>query len=221
MTPAPRPLRVLIVDDQAMIRYGLRMICDDADDLEVVGESGDGQAAIAQVRRTSPDVVLMDVRMPNLDGIQAISAILADPTLGSPACLVLTTFDDEDYLAGALAAGASGFLLKDADPESLLVAIRRVAAGDSVLDPAVTARVVSGYVAQRRVRDDRIGLLSAREIEVLRVVAEGLSNVDVGLRLYCSEATVKSHVRSMLTKLQMSNRVQLVIFAYESRLISA
>ena len=215
-----RPLRVMIADDQAMIRYSLRLIVDDAPDMTVVGDAEDGRAAVQVARRTTPDVVLMDVRMPQLDGIGAIAAIEADPTLEGTVCLVLTTFDDEDYLAGALAAGAGGFLLKDVEPELLLAAIRRVADGDSVLDPAVTARVVSGYVSQRGIRDDRLGLLSARELEVLGCVAEGLSNLEIGRRLFCSEATVKSHVRSMLAKLNLSNRVQLVIFAYESRFVS-
>lgn len=216
----PAQLRIVIADDQAMIRFGLRMICEDADDMVVVGEAGDGVAAVQQVLRTRPDVVLMDVRMPVLDGIGAIAQIMRDTTITPPACLVLTTFDDEDYLAGALGAGAAGFLLKDAEPDALLAAIRNVASGDAVLDPAVTARVVRGYVAGRTIRDPRIDLLSSRELEVLGVVAEGLSNVEVGQRLFCSEATVKSHIRSMLTKLNLTNRVQLVIFAYESRLIS-
>ncbi|MDF1487403.1 response regulator transcription factor [Tessaracoccus caeni] len=215
-----RPLRVVIADDQAMIRYSLRMIVDDAEDMTVVGDAEDGRAAVHVVRRTKPDVVLMDVRMPHLDGIGAIAAIEADPSLEDTVCLVLTTFDDEDYLAGALAAGAGGFLLKDVEPELLLTAIRRVANGDSVLDPAVTARVVSGYVSQRGTKDNRIGLLSARELEVLEGVTEGLSNLEIGQRLFCSEATVKSHVRSMLSKLNLSNRVQLVIFAYESRFVT-
>lgn len=215
-----RPLRVVIADDQSMIRYGLRLVVDDADDMKVVGEAEDGRAAVQVARRTNPDVVLMDVRMPHMDGIEAIAAIEADPALSATTCLVLTTFDDEDYLAGALAAGAAGFLLKDVEPSVLLGAIRRVANGDSVLDPAVTSRVVSGYVAQRGTRDDRIGLLTARELEVLQGITEGLSNLEIGQRLYCSEPTVKSHVRSMLAKLTLSNRVQLVIFAYESRFVS-
>jgi len=211
---------VVIADDQSMIRYGLRLVVDDADDMKVVGEAEDGRAAVQVARRTNPDVVLMDVRMPHMDGIEAIAAIEADPALSVTTCLVLTTFDDEDYLAGALAAGAAGFLLKDVEPSVLLGAIRRVANGDSVLDPAVTSRVVSGYVAQRGRRDDRIGLLTARELEVLQGITEGLSNLEIGQRLYCSEPTVKSHVRSMLAKLALSNRVQLVIFAYESRFVS-
>lgn len=222
-TPAPgpeAPIRVAIVDDQQLVRAGFAMVINSQPDMEVVVEASDGAQAVRLLGSFDADVVLMDVRMPHMDGIEAIAAIEADPALSVTTCLVLTTFDDEDYLAGALAAGAAGFLLKDVEPSVLLGAIRRVANGDSVLDPAVTSRVVSGYVAQRGRRDDRIGLLTARELEVLQGITEGLSNLEIGQRLYCSEPTVKSHVRSMLAKLALSNRVQLVIFAYESRFVS-
>lgn len=215
-------VRIVVVDDQPTIRLGLTMICDNEVDLTVVGEAGDGIAALEVVRRTRPDVVLMDVRMPRMNGIEAIRAIVADPSLAQVRTLVLTTFDDEEYLAGALAAGAGGFLLKDAEPALLLSAIHRVAAGDAVLDPAVTARVVSAYVAggSPRTPDPRVDLLSPREGEVLRAITRGLSNVEIGGELFCSEATVKSHVRSMLLKLDLVNRVQLVVFAYESGIVA-
>ncbi len=221
-TDGSLPVRVVVVDDQATIRLGLTMICDNEADLTVVGEAGDGIAALDVVRQTRPDVVLMDVRMPRMNGIEAIRAIVADPALSHVRTLVLTTFDDEEYLAGALAAGAGGFLLKDAEPALLLSAIHRVAAGDAVLDPAVTARVVSAYVAggAPRTADPRVELLSPRESEVLRAITRGLSNVEIGAQLFCSEATVKSHVRSMLLKLDLINRVQLVVFAYESGIVT-
>ncbi|WP_281861458.1 response regulator [Salana multivorans] len=218
-----RPVRVVVVDDQATIRLGLRLILDHDPGIDVVGEAGDGRAAVDVVRRERPDVVLMDVRMPRMSGIEAIEVLTADAELARVRALVLTTFDDEDYLVGALAAGASGFLLKDAEPAELLTAVRRVAAGDSVLDPAVTHRVVTGYVAARRACpavDPRLALLSPRELEVLDAVTRGLSNLEIGRELFCSEATVKSHVRSLLTKLDLVNRVQLVVFAYSSGLVT-
>ncbi|PWD52191.1 DNA-binding response regulator [Serinibacter arcticus] len=215
------PLRVVVVDDQPTIRLGLRMIVDDEDGLEVVGEAGDGVEALAVVRRTRPDVVLMDVRMPRSSGIDAIRAVVADPALGAVRILVLTTFDDDEHLADALEAGAGGFLLKDVEPVLLLTAIHRVARGDTVLDPTMASRVVRAYLdgGGARRRDARLDLLSPREVEVLRAVAQGRSNLQIGAALHCSEATVKSHVRSMLTKLDLLNRVQLVVFAYEAGLL--
>ena len=223
---AGTPVRVVVVDDQATIRLGLRMILDNEPDVTVVGEAGDGLAAVTMARALRPDVVLMDVRMPRLDGIEATARIVADGLAGVHT-LVLTTFDDDEYVYGALRAGAAGFLLKDADPQSLVDAVHRVRAGDSLLDPAVTGRIISTYVelARRAPRDDGgnvvpgLDAASPREREVLFAVARGLSNREIGAELHLTEATVKSHVRSLLTKVGLTNRVQLVILAYEAGLV--
>jgi len=223
---AGTPVRVVVVDDQATIRLGLRMILDNEPDVTVVGEAGDGLAAVTMARALRPDVVLMDVRMPRLDGIEATARIVADGLAGVHT-LVLTTFDDDEYVYGALRAGAAGFLLRDADPQSLVDAVHRVRAGDSLLDPAVTGRIISTYVelARRAPRDDGgnvvpgLDAASPREREVLFAVARGLSNREIGAELHLTEATVKSHVRSLLTKVGLTNRVQLVILAYEAGLV--
>ncbi|WP_454729663.1 response regulator [Cellulosimicrobium protaetiae] len=225
------PVRVVVVDDQSTIRLGLRMILDNEPDVTVVGEAGDGETAVTMARALRPDVVLMDVRMPRLDGIEATARIVADPELADVRTLVLTTFDDDEYVYGALRAGAAGFLLKDADPQTLVDAVHRVRAGDSLLDPAVTGRIISTYVELARVAPlapdaagtgaPATGLDAAtpREREVLLAVARGLSNREVGAELHLTEATVKSHVRSLLTKVGLTNRVQLVILAYEAGLV--
>ncbi|GAA3214051.1 response regulator [Oerskovia jenensis] len=224
------PVRVVVVDDQATIRLGLRMILDNEPDITVVGEAADGAQGVQMARALMPDVVLMDVRMPHLNGIDAAARIAEDPDLAGVRTLVLTTFDDDEYVYGALRAGAAGFLLKDADPESLVTAVHRVRAGDGLLDPGVTRRIIERWVelsdrhavagAQSAVRAGT-GLEAAtpREIEVLLAVARGLSNKEVGDELFLSEATVKSHVRSLLTKVGLTNRVQLVILAYEAGLV--
>ncbi len=228
------PVRVVVVDDQATIRLGLRMILENEPDVTVVGEAGDGETAVTMARALRPDVVLMDVRMPRLDGIEATARIVADPDLAGVRTLVLTTFDDDEYVYGALRAGAAGFLLKDADPQTLVDAVHRVRAGDSLLDPAVTGRIISTYVELARhaplspadTAPDAggspvggLGAATPREREVLLAVVRGLSNREIGAELHLTEATVKSHVRSLLTKVGLTNRVQLVILAYEAGLV--
>ena len=212
-------VRIVVVDDQAMIRGGLRMIIDDEPDLTVVGEAGDGDEAVRVVAASSPHVVLMDIRMPGVDGIEATRRILAaDP---SPNVLVLTTFQDDDYVFGALRAGASGFLLKDATPDVLLAAIRTVAAGDALVDPAVTGRLLErwseleGRSSPPADVPGAIASLTEREREILVGLARGRSNRELAAELFVSEATVKSHVSSLLLKLGVRSRVQAVILAYE------
>jgi DNA-binding NarL/FixJ family response regulator len=218
-------VRVVVVDDQPTIRLGLRMIVDHEDDMTVVGEAGTGADAVAVVTRTVPDVVLMDVRMPGGDGIEAVAAIRADAALAGTRALVLTTFDDQEYVAGALRAGAAGFLLKDADPGELVAAIRRVHQGGTLLDPGVTRSVVDAYLERvdvvRALRSPPAALagLTGREREVLVAVAGGGSNHDVAAGLGLTEATVKSHVRSLLTKLGLTTRAQLVAAAYDTGLV--
>lgn len=224
MTPTGR-IRVLLVDDQPLLRMGFAMVLDAEDDLEVVGEAGDGLAAIAQVRALAPDLVLMDVRMPRMNGIEATRVIAAEhPTTR---VLVLTTFDLDEYAFAALRAGASGFLLKDAEPAELVSAIRTVASGDAVVAPRVTRRMLelfaqhlpeAGRAAQDGL-DPRLAALTPRELEVLRTVAEGLSNAEVADQLFLSEATVKTHVGRILAKLGVRDRVQAVVLAYETGLV--
>jgi DNA-binding NarL/FixJ family response regulator len=214
------PVRVVLADDQEMVRAGLRMLVDFQPDLEVVGEAADGPAAVAVAGRTRPDVVLMDVRMPGCDGIEAARRILAaQPDV---AVVVLTTFDEDASLAEALRAGVSGFLLKTAPPEQLLHAIRTVAAGNGLLDPAVTLRVIAAGArspAPDPAAAARLATLTERETEVLRLVAEGLTNAEIAARLYLGEATVKTYLSRMLTKLDLRDRVQAVAFAFRSGLV--
>ena len=215
---------ILLVDDQPMLRMGYRMVLDAQPDLTVVGEAEDGLAAIEVTARLEPDVVLMDVRMPGLDGVQATERIVAS---GSPSrIIILTTFDLDEYAYGALRAGASGFLLKDAPPPDLLSAIRAVATGDAVVAPSVTRRLLEQFARHlprpedtpERV-DTRVDLLTPRERELLVEVARGLSNAEIAERLVLSEATVKTHVGSILGKLELRDRVQIVVFAYETGLV--
>jgi DNA-binding NarL/FixJ family response regulator len=213
-------VRVVLADDQEMVRAGLRMLIDFQPDLEVVGEAADGLEAVEVVSRTRPDVVLMDVRMPRCDGLEAARRVLAaDATVG---LVILTTFDEDASLAEALAAGVSGFLLKTAPPEQLLHAVRTVAAGNGLLDPAVTRRVIAASARSPR-PDARavaaLETLTARETEVLRLVAEGLTNAEIAGRLYLGEATVKTYLSRMLTKLDLRDRVQAVAFAFRSGLV--
>jgi len=213
--------RVLIVDDEALVRAGLRMILESADDLDVVGEAEDGADAAEAVRRCRPDVVLMDVRMPRLDGIAATAAIrgLDAP----PSVIVLTTFDLDDHVFGALQAGAAGFLLKDTPPRELVQALRVVASGASMLSPTVTRRLISHFTAgdqpdRRHAARERLAGLTDRESEVLAEVGRGLSNAEIGATLFMSEATVKAHVSRLLVKVAAANRVQLAIVAHDAGL---
>jgi len=213
--------RVLIVDDEALVRAGLRMILESADDLDVVGEAEDGADAAEAVRRCRPDVVLMDVRMPRLDGIAATAAIrgLDAP----PSVIVLTTFDLDDHVFGALQAGAAGFLLKDTPPRELVEAVRVVASGASMLSPTVTRRLISHFTAgdqpdRRHAARERLAGLTDRESEVLAEVGRGLSNAEIGATLFMSEATVKAHVSRLLVKVAAANRVQLAIVAHDAGL---
>jgi DNA-binding NarL/FixJ family response regulator len=214
--------RLLIVDDEALVRAGLKMILESDADLEVVAEADDGADAAAMVVKHRPDVVLMDIRMPRLDGLAATREVQALPD--PPKVVVLTTFDLDDYVFRALQAGASGFLLKDTPPRELVQAVKVVAAGDAMLSPAVTRRLIGHFAAdsrsdrQRQARE-RITALTDREREVLAAVGRGLSNADIGKKLYMSEATVKAHVSRVLVKLDATNRVQVAILAHEAGLL--
>jgi DNA-binding NarL/FixJ family response regulator len=232
-------IRVLLVDDHALVRTGFRMVLDGERGIEVVGEAGDGHQAIHSAARLAPDVVLMDVRMPGLDGIAATRAIVAaggggdgaggdnaDPGAGAraaaPKVLILTTFDLDEYVFDSLTAGASGFLLKDVPPEQLVAGIRSVAAGDALLAPAVTRRLIDEFVRAGRRRPPGpppgLGELTPRELEVLQLVAQGLSNAEISAALVVEETTVKTHVSRLLAKLGLRDRVQAVVLAYESGL---
>ena len=214
--------RVLIVDDEALVRAGLKLILESGEDLEVVGEAEDGADAVEAVRRHRPDVVLMDIRMPRQDGLATTTELhrLLDP----PKVIVLTTFDLDDYVFRALQAGASGFLLKDTPPRDLVHAVRVVAAGEAMLSPAVTRRLIGHFAAggrsdRRRVAKDRLSGLTDRELEVLTAVGRGMSNADIGRALFMSEATVKAHVSRVLVKLDATNRVQVAILAHDAGLL--
>ena len=220
--PAPS-IGVLIVDDQALVRVGFRMILQIEPDLHVVGEAADGDQAVAQVAALRPDVVLMDVRMPGVDGIAATRRITADPSCRARV-VMLTTFDLDEYVYAALQAGASGFLLKDVQPELLVAGIRAVHAGESLLAPTVTRRMIESFLERPRVLEaaeqQRLAALTSREQEVLRLLARGLTNAEIARELYVSETTVKTHVGRVLMKLGLRDRVQAVIYAYETRLVS-
>jgi DNA-binding NarL/FixJ family response regulator len=213
------PVRVLIADDQALVRAGFRMILDAEEDLEVVGEAADGVAAVDAARRLKPDVVLMDIRMPELDGIEATRRVVALGAEPPVHVLVLTTFDLNEYVYEALRAGASGFLLKDVPPEQLADGIRVVAGGDALLAPSITRRLIQEFArATPAPAEPPKGFddLTAREVEVFRLVARGLSNAEIAAELIVSETTVKTHVARLLMKLGLRDRVQAVVLAYES-----
>ncbi|MFE2755102.1 response regulator [Actinosynnema sp. NPDC059335] len=216
-----RPLRVVVADDQVLVRTGFRMILT-ADGIDVVGEATNGVEAVEAVRRTVPDVVLMDVRMPELDGLEATRRILAGADDG-PRVIILTTFDLDHYVYAALSAGASGFLLKDVTPEHLVAAVRMVRSGDALLAPAITRRLVERFAHRggetAAVHRD-LAALTPRELEVLRLLARGLSNAELAGRLHLSEATVKTHVARILAKLGLRDRVQAVVVAYETGLVT-
>jgi len=214
-------IRVAVVDDQELVRSGFVVLLRASPGIEVVGEAGDGVEAVELARRTSPDVVLMDVRMPRMDGLEATRAILADPSAATTRVLVLTTFDDDDLVLEALRSGASGFLLKDTRPTQLLEAIEVVAAGEALLHPRVTRRLIERFAALPAERSPRAAQddgLTGREREVLTEVARGLSNQEIGERLHLGYGTVKTHVSHLLTKLDCRDRAQLVMHAYESGL---
>ena len=216
-------IRVLLVDDQPLLRTGFRMILEAESDLVVVGEAGDGQQALEQVRALQPDVVLMDIRMPRMDGVEATRRIAGPGRDGPAKVLVLTTFDLDEYVVEALRAGASGFLLKDVPAEELVQAIRVVADGAAMLAPSVTRRLLDMYATRLPSGEDAppqaLGSLTEREVEVLRLVARGLSNAEIAAELFVSETTVKTHVGHVLTKLRLRDRVQAAVYAYESGLV--
>lgn len=229
-TPPEGPIRLFLVDDQELVRAGFRMVLDAQADMTVVGEAGDGLAALEAIPQTRPDVVLMDIRMPRLDGVETTSRLQES---GSPArVLVLTTFDLDEYAFAALKAGASGFLLKDAGPAELLAAIRAVHAGDAAMAPSTTRRMLERFVpqlpddeleraqaAERRAAANRLAPLTDREREVLEAVGRGLTNTEIAAELFLAEATVKTHIGRVLHKLALRDRVQMVITAYETGLV--
>jgi DNA-binding NarL/FixJ family response regulator len=215
-------IRVVIADDQPLIRTGLRTLIDHAGDMALVGEAEDGEQAVAMARRHRPAVVLMDIRMPLVDGIEATRRITSDATLHDVRVVVLTTFDADDFVYAAIRAGASGFLLKDAAPEDVLNAIRVIAAGEALLAPSVTRRLIADLASRpdpSRPPAPELGILTEREREVLALVGRGLTNAEIGLELFVSPATAKAHVSHVMTKLNARDRAQLVVIAYESGLV--
>ena len=217
-------IRVAIADDQALVRSGFAVLLRSAGDIEVVGEAGDGKEAVEVARRERPDVILMDIRMPEMDGLEATRRILAEPAGESTSVLILTTFDLDEYVFEALRAGASGFLLKDTLPDDLLAAVRVVADGEALLAPKITRRLIEEFVQQpsATAATPHPGLdsLTDREREVLEAVARGLSNAEIAEELFMSHATAKTHVSRLLTKLDARDRAQLVMIAYETRLVT-
>jgi DNA-binding NarL/FixJ family response regulator len=216
-------IRVLLADDQALIRAGFRVLVDSADDMEVVGEAADGAQAVDLARRQRADVVLMDIRMPNMDGLEATRRIAADDDLAGVKVIILTTFESDEFVYQAIRAGASGFLVKDAEPADLIHAVRVVARGDALLAPSITRRLITDLASQpeRHMADSRLlDSLTDREREVMCLVAGGLSNEEIATRLFVSPLTAKTHVSRILTKLSARDRAQLVVMAYESGLVT-
>jgi DNA-binding NarL/FixJ family response regulator len=210
-------IRVLVADDQSMVRAGFRMLLSGQDDIEVVAEASNGLEAVAQAARFQPTLVLMDIRMPELDGLEATRRILAADRAAR--VLILTTFDLDEYVYEALRAGASGFVLKDDPPEQLIAAVRTVAAGDALLSPGITKRVIKQFARTPRPEPPKgVDELTAREREILRLIASGLSNAEIGQELYIGDTTVKTHVTHILQKLGLRDRVQAVVLAYQTRL---
>lgn len=213
--------RIVIIDDDPLVRSGLRMIIESAEDLSIVGEGGDGAEAVGLVRECRPDVVLMDIRMPSVDGLAATALVRAEPE--PPQVIVLTTFDLDDYVLRALQAGASGFMLKDTPPRQLLDGVRVVASGEAMLSPSVTRKLIERFAGdpredRRRAALARVAVLTEREHEVFLGIAAGASNAQIGRDLFMSEATVKTHVSRLLDKLEVANRVQLAILAHDAGL---
>ncbi len=216
-------VRVVLADDQTLVRAGFRVLLENADDLEVVGEAANGAEAVELARSARPDVVLMDIRMPLLDGLEATRRIVADELLAGVRVVVLTTFELDEYVFEALRAGASGFLLKDIDPADLRQAVRVVAGGDALLSPAVTRTLIQEFVARparQSVAPERLSALTDREREVMALVAEGLTNDEIGQRLFMSPATARTHVSRAMVKLGARDRAQLVVLAYQSGLVA-
>jgi len=216
-------IRVVVADDQPLVRIGCRTLLGAEDDIEVVAEADTGSAAVEAVRATCPDVVLMDVRMPELDGLEATRRITADPGLAGVRVLILTTFEIDEYVFEALRAGASGFLLKDADPEDLIRAVRVVAGGEALLSPAVTRRLIAEFISspeRRAASPASLAELTEREREVLSLIATGLSNDEIAETLVISPATVRTHINRVMAKLAARDRAQLVVMAYEAGLVA-
>ncbi|AYY13116.1 DNA-binding response regulator [Actinobacteria bacterium YIM 96077] len=217
-----QPIRVLIADDQAMVRQGFGALLTAQPDIDIVGDADDGAEAIDAVRRLAPDLVLMDVRMPNVDGLEAARRIMRTPGGNPPKVVMLTTFDLDDYVYEALRAGASGFLLKDARADDLVHAVRVVAAGDALLSPSITRTLIADFArrpAANRPQPEQLRVLTAREVEVLKLIATGMSNAEIADTLVLAEQTVKTHVGRILTKLDLRDRAQAVVLAYESGLV--
>jgi DNA-binding NarL/FixJ family response regulator len=220
---SPPPIKVLLADDEGLVRSGFKVLLDLEDDITVIGEATTGAEAVERARATRPDVILMDIRMPQLDGIEATREIAKTTGLEQVRILILTTYDTDAYVFDALQAGASGFLLKDAGPAELLHAVRVVAAGDALLAPRITRRLIAQFTAERiatQAAEDRLAVLTPREREVLALVGEGLSNDEIGAELYLSPATARTHVSRAMAKLRARDRAQLVVIAYQTGLVN-
>lgn len=213
-------IRVVVVDDQPLIRLGLRVLIETEDDLELVGEAGDGRTALALLRRVRPDVALLDIRMPELDGLELLKAIVVDPALAGTRVVIVTTFALDEYLFESLRAGASGFVVKDTDPAELLHAIRVVSAGESLLSPTMTRRLIGAFAARPAVHAPDLSELTAREREITMLAGHGLSNGEIAVRLVISPATARTHVSRAMIKLGARDRAQLVVLAHQAGLVT-